>query len=91
MNWCIIKQWSLINFNYCNLTIKLAITLNTYTLNSKQINILTIDCEDFFSLPAFKNIDIQYDWDKLINKQIDLLLKTLLSANDTKATFFIVG
>ena len=54
-------------------------------------NILTIDCEDFLSLPAFKNIKPSFDWDKLINKQVNLVLDTLYSANDTKATFFVVG
>jgi len=58
-------------------------------VNNKHI--LTIDCEDFLSLPAFDNYKSSIDWDKLINKQINLILNMLYSANDTKATFFIVG
>lgn len=59
----------------------------------KQINknILTIDCEDFLSLPAFKEVKTNIDWDELIEKQVNLVLDTLLAAGNTKATFFIVG
>jgi polysaccharide deacetylase family protein (PEP-CTERM system associated) len=57
--------------------------------NSKHI--LTIDCEDFLSLPAFNKYKPTIDWDILIENQINLVLDALYSANDTKATFFVVG
>lgn len=62
-------------------------------MNLKQNckHILTIDCEDFFSLPAFNNFKNAIDWDVLIEKQIESVLNVLYLANDTKATFFIVG
>ncbi len=53
--------------------------------------ILTIDCEDFLSLPAFNQYTPTVDWDDLIENQVNLVLDALYEANETKATFFIVG
>lgn len=55
------------------------------------MNILTIDCEDFFSLPAFSKLKPNIDWDQVLNSQIDLLIKILNQTRKTKATFFVVG
>lgn len=60
-------------------------------MKESNYNILTIDCEDFLSLPVFKNFNLAINWDYLIDQQIELVLETLYKVNDTKATFFIVG
>jgi len=59
--------------------------------SNTKLNILTIDCEDFFSLPAFNNKSSSKDWDKMIDRQVDIILKKLEENDNTKATFFIVG
>ncbi|WP_299526780.1 polysaccharide deacetylase family protein [Winogradskyella sp.] len=58
---------------------------------TERKNILTIDCEDFLLLPAFKNLKSDIDLNQMIDNQINAILIELRNANDTKATFFIVG
>ena len=62
-------------------------------VETRIINALTVDVEDYFQVSAMAPYIARSDWDRIpcrIEKNIDTLLR-LFDANNTKATFFVLG
>jgi polysaccharide deacetylase family protein (PEP-CTERM system associated) len=58
-----------------------------------MLNALTVDVEDYFQVSNFENIVKREEWDKYEHRVVNNTRRILdiLSKNNTKATFFILG
>src|SRR3990167_4706054 len=58
-----------------------------------MLNAITIDVEDYFQVSNFENVIIMEDWDSYESRVVKNTHKILdiLSENNIKATFFVLG
>ena len=58
-----------------------------------MLNALTIDVEDYFQVSNFEGVVKRQDWDKHEHRVVNNTRKILdiLSRNNIKATFFVLG
>ena len=62
-------------------------------IETRIVNALTVDVEDYFQVSAMAPYIARGDWDRIpcrIEKNVDTLLK-LFDANNAQATFFVLG